>query len=161
MFGGSVMVNLVRGDKESALPSNSDIFLAKEALSRLAEHFKALEHHRIRFLDESDRESETLELPPSVVRLLLDILDHVARGNAVRLLPIHAEVTTQQAATLLNVSRPHLVQLLEDREIPYRKVGTHRRVRAEDVFAYKRGINRERREVLQEIGAHDQELGLE
>ena len=155
------MVNLVRKNKESALPSNRDTFLAQEALSRLAEHFRALEHHRIRFLDESDRESETLELPPSVVQLLLDILDHVARGNVVRLLPIQAELTTQQAATLLNVSRPHLVQLLEDRKIPYRKVGTHRRIRAEDVFAYKRGINRKRREVLQEIAAHDQELGLE
>ena len=95
------------------------------------------------------------------MQLLLDILDHVARGNAVRLLPIHAELTTQQAAALLNVSRPHLVQLLEDRKIPYRKVGTHRRVRAEDVFAYKREINRKRREVLQELAAHDQELGLE
>ena len=152
------MVNLVGRDKESALPSNRDTLLAEEALSRLAEHFRALERYRVRFLDESDQESEALELPPSVVRLLLDILDHVARGNAVRLLPIHAELTTQQAAALLNVSRPHLVHLLEDRKIPCRKVGTHRRVRAEDVFAYKREINRKRREVLQELAAHDQAL---
>ncbi|MFQ5791373.1 MAG: excisionase family DNA-binding protein [Acidobacteriota bacterium] len=155
------MAHAVKREKEPLLPSEQEALLAEETSRKLAEHFRAQEHFRIRLLDEADRATETLELPAAAVRLLLDILEHMARGNAVALLPIHAEFTTQQAADLLNVSRPHLVQLLDDGKIPSRKVGAHRRVRAEDVLACKREIERKRREVLDELAAHDQKLGLE
>ena len=155
------MTHALKREKEPLLPSEHDALLAEGASRTLAAHFRAREHLRIRLLDEADRVTETLELPGSAVRLLLDILEHMARGSAVTLLPIHAELTTQQAADLLHVSRPHLVQLLGERKLPYRKVGTHRRVRAEDVLAYRREMDRERREVLKELAAHDQELGLE
>lgn len=144
-----------------ALPTEHEALLAEETSRKLAAHFRADGHFRIRLLDEADRATETLELPASALRLLLDILEHMARGNAVTLLPIHAELTTQRAADLLNVSRPYLVQQLDDGKIPYRKVGTHRRVRAEDVLAYKREIDEKRREILKELAAQDQELGLE
>lgn len=144
-----------------SLPTEHEARLAEETSRKLAAHFQTDEHVRIRLLGESGRASETLELPASAVRLLRDILEQMARGNAVTLLTIHAELTTQQAADLLNVSRPYLVQLLDERKIPYRKVGTHRRVRAEDVLRYERQMEQKRRDVLEELAAHDQELGLE
>ena len=149
------------GTDRVTLPTEQDALLAGQTSRKLAAHFRSNEQVRVRLVDETDRPTDTLELPAVAVRLLLDILEHMARGNAVTLLPIHAELTTQQAADLLNVSRPHLVQLLADRNIPFRKVGTHRRIRAEDVIAYKRNIEQKRREALDELARHDQELGLE
>ena len=156
------MSSVLNTDTRSlALPTEQEIQLAKQTSRKLAAHFHADGHFRIRLLDEADRATETLDLPASALRLLLDILEHMARGNAVTLLPIHAELTTQRAADLLNVSRPYLVQQLDEGKIPNRKVGTHRRVRAEDVLAYKREMDEKRREILKELAAQDQELGLE
>ncbi|MEO1333777.1 MAG: helix-turn-helix domain-containing protein, partial [Myxococcota bacterium] len=107
------------------------------------------------------RGGASVELPIAAVRLLVDILEQMARGNAVTLIPVHAELTTQQAADLLSVSRTHLVQLLDEEKIPYRKVGTHRRVRAADILAYRRETERARRKALDELTELDEELGLQ
>ena len=87
-----------------------------------------------------------MRIPTSALRLLLEVPDRDrARGNAVSIIPIHAELTTQEAADVLNVSRPFLVQLLEKGDMPFHKIGTHRRVRYQDVIAYKKRIDAERR----------------
>ncbi len=101
-----------------------------------------------------------MKLPAAAVVLLVRILEEMARGNAVTLIPVHAELTTQEAADMLNLSRPSLIQLLEEGKIEYRKVGTHRRVRFEALMKYKRRADADRLAALEELAAYDQELGL-
>ena len=105
-------------------------------------------------------EGKELELPGSVYALLVRIVNEMDRGNGITIIPVHAELTTQQAAELLNVSRPYLVRLLKDGEIPFHPVGRHRRVRVEDLLAYKERRDSERRRLLQKMTREAQEAGL-
>ena len=108
----------------------------------------------------NNNESEDLMLPGYAINLLLTMLTEMSKGNAITVMPIHAELSTQETAELLNVSRPHLVDLLEQGKIPFRKVGTHRRVLANDVFDYKQRIDEARLKALDDLAAQAQELGM-
>jgi excisionase family DNA binding protein len=107
------------------------------------------------------QETVALDLPPVVTRLILDALKETAAGRAVALVPVEAEVTTQQAADLLNVSRPYLIGLIDTGALPVRMVGNQRRIPLQDLLDYKADIYAKRRETLRELVAYDQELGLE
>jgi excisionase family DNA binding protein len=100
-------------------------------------------------------------ISPEQFRLLAHIVGELARGHGVSLIPMDAELTTNEAARQLKVSRPFLIGLLEKGEIPYRMVGSHRRIRFRDVCAYKQKNDRKRLEALEELAALDQEYGLE
>ncbi len=101
-----------------------------------------------------------LELPSGAVALLMEILEAMAAGRGLILIPENAELTSVQAAEILNVSRPFLIKLLEDNVLPHRKVGKHRRVRMEDVMAYKAKIDRDREIVLDQLAREGQEQGM-
>ncbi len=149
---------MAQGTRAPNLPSEAEAILAKETSFVLASRASTTEPLQLRMLD--DPSAGTVTLPASAVRMLIQILEEMARGKAVTLIPVHAELTTQEAADLLNISRPSLIQLLDEGKIEYRRVGTHRRVRFEALMAYKRLADAERRAVLAELAAYDQELGL-
>ena len=105
--------------------------------------------------------NEPVVLPAAAVRLLGALLAELAKGNAVTLMPHHAELTTQEAADLLNVSRPFLIGLLENGRLPHHKVGTHRRVRFADLLIYKRQRDAESEYALRELAALSQDMKLD
>ena len=141
------------------LPTEADAVLAKETSRVLASHLRNGDPMELRFHDDPSSEG-TVRLPVAAVHMLVRILEEMARGNAVTLIPVHAELTTQEAAEMLNISRPSLIQLLEEGKIDYRRVGTHRRVRFEGLVKFKRNADAARRAALEELAAYDQELGI-
>ena len=104
--------------------------------------------------------NQNVELSPAVTKILAKTLSYIAKGKSVVITPEPTEFSTQQAADFLKVSRPFLVKLLETDEIPFRKVGKHRRVRFEDLIAYKQQIDEKRLKVLEKLAAQAQELNL-
>ena len=106
------------------------------------------------------RKHVALHVPPDVRRLLVRILSELAQGNGVTVLPVTAELTTQQAADFLNVSRPYLVGLLEAVKIPFRRVGTKRRVRLRDLMRFKEIEDARRGKALEDLAAEAQKLNL-
>lgn len=109
---------------------------------------------------EGPGEPASIPVPRSAVVLLVEILEQMARGNAVTLVPVHAELTTQEAAQLLNVSRPFLIGLLEQGRIAFHKTGTHRRIRLADLLAFKQAEERRQDAALNELAAEAQALDL-
>ena len=139
-------------------PSPADAEVARASSERLAAF---LHNNRPLTLSITGAHGhEVVELPASVGPLLMEILQDIAAGSAVAVLRKDAELTTQQAADFLNVSRPFLVGLLEQGTVPFRKVGTHRRVRFDDVLRYKNETDAARRRALDELAADAQALDM-
>lgn len=109
---------------------------------------------------DANNQAHQVELPTSALRLLVDVLSELAEGNAVKVVPVHAELTTQEAADLLNVSRPHLVKLLEDGALPHHKTGKHRRVRFADLMQFKATRDQASEDAMRELSKQAQELNL-
>ena len=142
-------------------PSAVEVALAGVASRDLAARYakaRPRSEIKVQFIDKGL--TGEVVLPATAVRLLLDILRDMAKGDAVTVIPVHAELTTQQAADFLNISRPFLVNLLSKGEIAHRKVGTHRRIRFEDILNYKRKTEVEQKDALKQLVAEAQELKM-
>lgn len=107
-----------------------------------------------------DGRPEPITLAPALTASLLEILKLVSSGCGFRMIPINAELTTQQAADLLNVPRHYLIKLLDEGEIPFEKPRRHRRIRADDLFAYKKKRDAVRSAALDRLMQRDAEMGL-
>ena len=136
-------------------PSVQEAALARSSGQSLARLIKKNRPLKLKVTN-ADQE-QPIELPPGAALLLMDILEAMAAGRGITLIPENAELTTVQAADVLNVSRPFLIKLLEEKALPYRKVGAHRRIRMEDVMAYKARIDADREAILDQLVAEAQE----
>lgn len=141
------------------LPSPEAAKQAQEALRQL----RAVKRRTklVRVVTGREGEEVAVHVPREAFELFTQILAQMANGNAVTLVPVHAELTTQQAADMLNVSRPFLIKLLDEGRIPYRMVGTHRRVQAKDVLEYQQASAEASKKALDELSqiAQDEDLG--
>jgi excisionase family DNA binding protein len=137
------------------LPSEQDAQLATESSRILSALAEVGDEFRVQL-----ESGITLRLPSAVKTLLTHLLTEMSRGNAVTIIPIHAELTTQEAATFLNVSRPHLISLLQREMIPFHMTGTHRKIKFADIAAYKERRAKESEQAMEELAKQAQELGM-
>ena len=143
-----------------SLPAQGEIEAAVRGQRELAAYLSTkMETQKISIQDADDN-TRQIELPTSSLTLLMSILGELALGNAVQVVPVHAELTTQEAANILNVSRPHMVKLLEEGKLRFHKTGRHRRVLFADLMQYKDQRDNESHNAMQELADHSQELGF-
>ena len=142
------------------LPSAEEAALAKLCSQKLAAILETKAEVQTLSMQDKSGETHSVNLPVSALRMLVDVLTELGEGNAVKLVPIHAELTTQEAADLLNVSRPTLIKLLDDGEIPFHRSGNRRKIRFADLRQYQETLEKNRLSALGELSALDQELGL-
>lgn len=140
-------------------PTLEEMRIAKESSRRLAKIADSNDENiSVKLARRGDLHN--ISLPPVMLRILLDALVQLSDGNPVTVIGHNAELSTVEAAAFLNVSRPFLIKLLESEKIPYRRVGTHRRIQFTDLCAYKSADDEQRRRVLNKLAIKDQRSGL-
>lgn len=144
----------------TVLPSQEEAALAKLSSRELAAHVATRASTQQVALTSNDGQLQQVEVPVSALRLLVDILTELGDGNTVKLIPVHAEMTTQEAADVLNMSRPTLIKRLDEGVIPYHRSGNRRKVAYLDVVAYKKAMDDRRLQALDELSELDQTYGL-
>lgn len=147
----TIIQKITKSDQETALSSAKTL---AESAYRAAKNKEKVIQLRIQDSD------EVITIPLKALKLLNAIISNMAEGKSIALLPTDAEITTQQAAEILNVSRPHVIKLLEKGEIPYRKVGSHRRILLQDILEYETKFRSDRRKQLDVLAKEAQQLNL-
>ncbi|CAH0443888.1 helix-turn-helix domain-containing protein [Ralstonia pseudosolanacearum] len=132
-------------------PSEEDVTLAREAGRTLAAVLATGAAVRQVDIRDGSGRVRSVQMPVAALQLLQDVLDQIEKGCAVSVVSMHTELTTQEAAQMLGVSRPFFVQILEKGDIPFHKIGTHRRVRYRDVLDYKKRLDAQRQHATEEV----------
>lgn len=145
---------------ETVAPTGDESRVAEESGRLLARYVDRSKKTVRLAVHDNGKVIETVTVPMAAYALFTDMLNSMARGDAVTFIPLHAELTTQQAADLLNVSRPYLIGLLEVGKLPYHKVGTHRRIKFVDIMDFKRDSDEERKRALDSLIEEGQELKM-
>lgn len=145
---------------QEKLPTAEEAALAKLSSQELSAVLETKSEVQTVSVTDEQGAVHNVQMPVSALRLLVDVLTELGEGNTVKFVPVHAELTTQEAADMLNVSRPTLIKLLDDNAIPYHRSGNRRKVRFTDLLQYKQRLESDRLHVLDELSALDQELGL-
>lgn len=150
--------------RDLRLPDAAAAEQAADAVERLTTYLRAhpTPATHVQLVSDADTEgATTIEIPSVAFRFFIDVLAELANGNAVTVAPVYAELTSQQAADLLNVSRPYLIKLLDQARIPYRRVGNRRRILLRDLLAYRERDESLRREIADKLTKEAQRLGLD
>jgi excisionase family DNA binding protein len=141
-------------------PAKSTAVQADAALKALQALPRGRLPRKLRVSVPKQAKAVEVTVPAEAFDLFLEVLGQLASGNAVKLVPARAELTTQQAAAILNVSRPYLIRLLENGEITFSKVGSHRRVKLTDILDYKERRDADQKDALRELTREAQKLKL-
>lgn len=141
-------------------PSAKEISLAKASNRELSLYVNQESNSQQIKIIEPDGSEHPVIIPTKALQFLMKILFEMSKGNIVNIIPTHAELTTQEAADFLNVSRPFIVKLLETKQIPFHKVGRHRRINYQDIKDYKENIDKEREKTLDELTKQSQEKDM-
>jgi excisionase family DNA binding protein len=140
----------------TSLPTEEEAALAAESSRKLAVALGEGDAARLRLVDGD----EVIELPVRAIKEFVKVLEQMAKGNAVVHIPVGHMLTTQQAAEILNVSRPYLVKKIDAGDIPFTLVGRHRRIQFEDLMAYKRRVDEASQRAMEALTKEAQEQGL-
>jgi excisionase family DNA binding protein len=145
--------------RNAIVPSAEEVQQARRSAARLRKLAKRRRASTVRTI-KVEGEEQPFEVPIAAIELLADAVEEIAKGHAIRITSHDEEISTQKAADLLNVSRPYLIGLLEKGAIPFRMVGTHRRLRLSEVLAYKARSDADAERAFRELVAQAQELGM-
>ena len=145
---------------EAKLPSAEEAAIAKASSQELSAFIATKSDTQPLSITDSEGIAHEVKMPVSALKLLVNVLTELGDGNTVKLVPIHAVLTTQEGADMLNISRPTFIKLLDEEKIPYHHTGNRRKVKFVDVKTYQERLEAQRRATLDELSALDQELGL-
>ena len=141
--------------------TKSDQKIAVTSMKRLAEREDQARKRNTEIISLRIQDSdEVINIPLKALKLLSSIIENMAEGKSIALMPTDAEISTQQAADILNVSRPHIIKLLEKGELPFKKVGSHRRILLQDMLQYEAKFKSDRRKNLDYLAKEAQKLNL-
>lgn len=142
---------------ETVIPTANDAVIARDSGRALADAYRPEPMH---ITVQNGMKGTDMVIPASAAKVLMHVLQEMAAGHSIIVMPNDSEISTQEAADILNVSRPFLVQQLEKKVLPFRMVGSHRRLQLRDVLNYKRTVYAEREKVLDDLVQQAQELDM-